>query len=285
MSLLKAEPTGTIRSLDELFALAYAMGQKTASQYAELAIDMRRQANQSLAEVFEQLASAERGHVESVTRWSESRLGKRPDPSIIRWTGPDTFDADTTAEITTSRLMTPYRALSMAVRSEERAFTFWSYVAARAEKQEIKLAAEAMAREELERVATLRKDRRRAYHNERRGKRLPPHHGITSNQIDASFLERRVAEQLADLAKRLDGPFAGRARELSLESRDMSEEAAGFGQFPVDIETRDVHAIAEALADAYLEGADASSDEERLARLQNLAARSITRLAWLKALG
>jgi rubrerythrin len=283
MALLKAEPAGTVRSLDELLALACAMGLETVSQYANLAIEMRRQTNQSLAEVFEQLASAQRRHVESVTRWSESRLGRKPDPAMIRWKGPKTFDADTAAEITASRLMTPYRALSMAVRSQERAFAFWSYVTARAEKGEMKQAAETMAREELERVAMLRKERRRAYHSERRGKRLQARHGTTLDQINAGSLELRVAEHLADLAQRLNGPSAERARELSLESRRMAEEAAGFGRFPVDTASRDVQAIAETLADAYLDGADASQDPKQLDCLQKLAKNSIARLAWLRA--
>ena len=54
-------------------------------------------------------------------------------------------------------MTTPYRALAMAVRNEERAFAFWSYVAAYSEDSEIKKAAEAMAREELGHVSTLRK--------------------------------------------------------------------------------------------------------------------------------
>ncbi|HEY1364812.1 MAG TPA: ferritin family protein [Xanthobacteraceae bacterium] len=285
MSLLKAEPAGTIRSVEELFALAYAMGQDAAGQYAALALEMRRQANAGLVQVFEQLAAEQRSHVEAVTRWSQSRLGKKPDPSLIHWKGPETFDTDTAAEIAASRLMTPYRALSMAVRNEERAFAFWSYVAARAERDETKQAAETMARQELERVAMLRKERRRAYHDERRGTQPPSRLNDASDRIDAGALERRLAELLADLAKRLDGPTAERARELSVETRSMSGDADGFGRFPVETGTRDVQAIAEALADAYLEGADAAADQERLDCLQGLARRSIVRLAWLRTIG
>ena len=40
-SLLKSEPAGTLRSLDELFALAYAMEQEAADRYTELAEEMR----------------------------------------------------------------------------------------------------------------------------------------------------------------------------------------------------------------------------------------------------
>ena len=52
--------------------------------------------------------------------------------------------------------MTPYRVLTIAVRNEERAFAFWSYVAAHADGEEVRLAAETMAKEELEHVAAFR---------------------------------------------------------------------------------------------------------------------------------
>ena len=66
------------------------------------------------------------------------------------------------------RLLSAYRALSMAVRNEERAFAFWSYVAAHAGDADIRHAAETMAHEELGHVATLRRERRSAFHAERR---------------------------------------------------------------------------------------------------------------------
>ena len=56
----------------------------------------------------------------------------------------------------------------MAVRNEERAFAFWSYVAAHAEVAEVRQAAETMAHEELGHVSILRRERRNAFHAERR---------------------------------------------------------------------------------------------------------------------
>ena len=50
------------------------------------------------------------------------------------------------------------------------------------------------------------------------------------------------------------------------------------------IEERDAQTIAEALADAYLEGAESSSDETRVGTLQGLAEKAIDRLAWLRSL-
>jgi rubrerythrin len=282
-SLLKAEPTGTLHSLDELFALANAIKQEAASRYAELADEMRRQNKPELSAVFAQLAAAEREHVASVARWSLSRLGRMPDPALVRWEAPKTFEAEATEEIRTSRLMTPYRALSIAVQNEERAFAFWSYVAAFAGDDEIKEAAEAMAREELAHVSTLRKERRRAYHSEHeqlraRGNTVPSRH------VDAAVLERCLVGFLTELQRRLGGASANRAHELLQETKAMSAEAAGFGRFPAALEQADAQTIAEALSDAYLEGAEGAREPERLQSLQSLAERAIARLAWLRSL-
>ena len=283
-SLLMSEPAGTLESLDELFALANAMEEEAANRYSALAEDMRRQNKGALAEVFAHLAAAEREHVDSVTRWSQSRRGKAPDPALVRWEAPETFDAETTREIGTSRLTTPYRALAMAVRNEERAFAFWSYVAAYSKDSEIKQAAEAMAREELGHVSTLRKERRRAYHKEHDEAELRGRGDAAVMQIDARSLEIRLATQLAELELGLEGAAAARTWELRVETMQMSEKAEGIGRFPVSLEQRDAETISEALADAYLESAESSDDQSRVVLLQGLAERAIARLAWLRSL-
>lgn len=280
-ALLRTEPAGTLHSLDELFALADEMEREAATKYTELAIEMRRQDRPDLVAVFTDLAAAEREHVDSVRRWSQSRRGKAPDPAFVRWDAPETFDGDAAAEIKHSKLMTPYRALAMAVRNEERAFAFWSYLAAFADDPEIKRAAEGMASEELGHVAILRKARRQAYRQatdaSRRCKTL-------AKQIDAAVLERQLAGRLEQLEGQLDPVQAVRIRELADEARLMSDQADGIGRFPASLEQRDTDTIAEALTDAYLEGAEATEGPARLESLQKLAGRSIARLAWLRSL-
>lgn len=283
-SLLMREPAGTLESLDELFALANAMEEEAAKKYTELAEDMRRQNKSALAEVFAQLAAAEREHVDSVTRWSQSRRGKVPDPTLVRWEAPETFDAKTAAEVKTSRLMTPYRALAMAVRNEERAFAFWSYLAAYSKDVEIKKAAEAMAKEELGHVSILRKERRRAYHREHDRKQDEEVTAAATSRVDARKLELRLAAQLADLARGLEEPAATRTRELFDQTMGMADETGGIGGLPGGLEQRDAQTIAEALADSYLDGAENSDDQARVEALQRLAQKAIIRLAWLRSL-
>lgn len=281
-ALLRAEPAGTLQSLDELFALAHAMEQEAANRYSGFADEMRRQNKNDLAAVFSQLAAAEREHVDSVARWSQSRCGKDPDPALVRWEAPETFDTETAAEVKTSRLVTPYRALAIAVRNEERAFAFWSYLAAYSDDPEVKKAAEAMAKEELGHVATLRKERRRAYHREHNGKsgdKAPQ-----PAQIDARRLELRLAAQLADLQRRLNGTAAIRTRELLDQTMKMAGQTGDFGSFPAVMERKDSAEIAEALVDGYLEGAERSDNPARVETMQRLAESAISRLAWLRSL-
>src|SRR5690606_12726414 len=81
---------------------------------------------------------------------------------------PEAVFDDEGAGLVAPDMLSAYRAFSMAVRNEERAFVFWTYVAAHAKSDEIRSAAERMAREELGHVAKLRAERRRAFHLESR---------------------------------------------------------------------------------------------------------------------
>jgi rubrerythrin len=285
MSLLKTEPTGSVKTLEELFAIAFAMEQEASVRYAEIAGRMRREGDPALADVFEQLAADERGHLDSVVHWSERTKGQAPDPALIRWELPETFDDEGVATVH-PRLLSAYRALSMAVRNEERAFAFWSYVAAHAEAPEIRQAAEAMAHEELGHVATLRRERRSAFHAERRQANAGA--GDTNGGLDPAALERRLADLLEPLAakalpqerSRLQG-FMEEARRHAdeLERSPIALGAAG----PTKGWSADPVALAELLTDRYLEAGDALRDEEALGRVQALAGSAIARLAWLRA--
>jgi len=281
---LSSEPAGTLHSLGELFALANAMEREAADRYVELADEMQRQDRLDLTAVFTQLAAAEREHVDSVTRWSQARTGRAPDPALVRWQAPQTFESDTASEIRGSRLMTPYRALSMAVRNEERAFAFWSYVAAFTDNAEVKAASETMAREELGHVATLRKERRRAYHRENDARRGSS--ATTTDTIDAGRLERRLAELLGEMAAHRDGLQADRLRELAHEAMAATKaDTADLPRLPAALVQADAQIIAEALADAYLDRAERATEPHQLDLLQRLASQAIARLAWLRSIG
>ena len=146
MGLLRTEPAERIRSLPELLAIAHAMETEAAERYAELAAPCGRSATPPPR------PSSTRSPPRSVaTRCRRGPLAGEhrlaPDPADIAWEGwPEVFDAE---ELGTSRLVTPYQALSIAVRNEERAFAFWSYMCSDAEDPAIRREAERMAQEEL----------------------------------------------------------------------------------------------------------------------------------------
>lgn len=284
MPLLKAEPAGTVTSLEELFAIAAAMEHEAATRYAEIAARMRQEGNTGLAEVFERLSADERGHLDGVVHWSRATKGQAPDPARIRWELPESFDDEGVA-ITDPELLSAYRALSMAVRNEERAFAFWSYVAAHAEAPEIRQAAETMAHEELGHVATLRRERRKAFHSERQrvGDTPQPRH----SQDDLAALERRLADLLDSLAAGATAQERSHLEELAREARghaktlDDAPGALGIAGSRREGPDNPI-ALAEFLTELYIEAGDASGDETALQQVQAMAGRAIARLAWLR---
>lgn len=283
MSLLKTEPSTPVRTLEELFALAHAMEHEAAERYAEIAERMREEGNPALGAVFAHLSDDEKGHLDQVAHWSQEVRGKPPDPSLIRWKLPETFD-DEGASTIAPQLLNAYRALAMAVRNEERAFAFWSYVAGQAQNAEIQQAAEAMAREELGHVATLRRERRRAFHARRAGDAAA---GDQLTQDEAS-LERRLADLLEPLAAQAPAAEQARLKAYAQEARQhaLELEAAPIDT-PIGARLRtlpaDPVALAELLTERYLEAADGQRDEEELARIQALSGRAIARLVWLRS--
>lgn len=281
MSLLKSEPAGTVKSLEELFAIAAAMESEAATRYAEIGERMRREGDPALASVFERLSADEMRHLDSVVHWSNRTKGRNPDPASIRWEMHGTFDDEGVASAH-PRLLTAYRALSMAVRNEERAFAFWSYVAAHAQSTEVRQAAETMAHEELEHVATLRRERRSAFHA---GRRLHEAHG-GQETTDLAALEHRLADLLEPLVHKASLNEAGRLSGFVEEARRNAVKLNGVS-VPIAVSMLEIPngpiALAEMLTDRYLEAGDSLKDADALALVQELASRAIVRLAWLRA--
>lgn len=309
MSLLATEPPAPVRSLDELFALAEALETEAASRYAQLAQQMRAVGLVDVAEVFEHLAAEERGHSDEVTAWSRADTGHAPDPARIRWQPPTTFDEEEARSIASSMLASAYRALSMAVRNEERAFALWTYIAAQAEDPKIRAAAERMAREELRHAALLRRERRRAFHAER--DRHVTGAGRPRPATEAAQVERSLSALLASLAEQYAaaaGSRAARLLDLARDAAAMANEAdaataieAARAEAPASSTARRGYRaspsaaddpapegllgalrLAERAVEDYLATADAAQDEAVMRQLQSLAERAIARVAALR---
>lgn len=275
MPYLDTEPPGSLADLDELFAMADAMERQAADTYAAFASDMRGQGRDDLAEVFDAIAEEERGHVRGVVEWSSVQTGHPPDAARRPWLAPPTFEPGDAAVIGGSTVLTPYKALSIAVRNEERAFLLWSHLAAHAGRPEVKEAAERMASEELGHVAIFRRERRRAFHRERGG---------AGALVAADEAEARLAAlvRAAAASDAVNGISLLAVAELSETSARLA------GGLPVRVclpPGASPGQVAELLADAYLEAAAGSAEETAMARLQDLAGRAVRRLAQMRRAG
>jgi rubrerythrin len=142
--------------------IAVTMERKAAERFETLANELARQGNRETADLFHQLAEDERTHESEIARWSRRVDDHAPIPADFHWRMPETFELAETE--TSPRTLTPYRALSVAMRNEEHAFTFYSYLATTTGDEAVCKRAEALARSELDHVARLRAYRRRAYH-------------------------------------------------------------------------------------------------------------------------
>ena len=176
-----------------------------------------------------------------------------------------------------SRLVTPYQALASAVRHEQRSFAFWSYVAAHAEADEVKAAAERMALEELEHTALLRRERRKAFHADRLSGGQP------AGEVPVTLATLTARERrLADLIEH-DPSCAKSARDTAskLEALDTTSPAEFAAPILPAGRDDDVAALAEYLTEAYLRLAETSQDAHVLGVAQELAERAIYRLGTL----
>ncbi len=71
--LLEDEPAGRIRSMREFFAMAHAMELDAATRYGETSRQLRAQGETALADLFDELAETERGHIRQVDAVGGSR--------------------------------------------------------------------------------------------------------------------------------------------------------------------------------------------------------------------
>jgi len=265
MSRREQEPW-KVASLDEVLALARAMEQEAIEGYRALALRMQRENRPDLALVFERLVAEETSHLDSVARWQEAvSSGAIP----ARTLDEPLFD-DEGAALVAPELLDAYKAFSMAVRNEERAFVFWTYVAAHAPSDEIRTAAERMAREELGHVATLRHERRKAFHSLRSS-------AVRSQGADIGALELELSEKLREKARQAPAEDAAElqvfADSAQARSAAVAEEEIQSGTAPAapsGVSERLVP-LCEFLLDSYLQLAEQANDGDRQQSLQESA--------------
>jgi rubrerythrin len=225
-----------VKTTAEVLAIAEALEQAAVQRYAALGQCMRRVGHADVARIFEDLAEEEKRHVESVHRLADLWRPTEAAPDIGRWVLPETFEME---QAGSAALLTPYKALSIAVRGEERAFSFWTYVASEADQDEIRVKAETMARQELVHAAKLRHERRRAFHAERGLRKTDDPTVLDAGALRArlGLREAEAADLLSLAADHLDGKvdpaipqvlrgLADRFRSAKVESQSRAAGAA-----------------------------------------------------------
>lgn len=289
---------GKLDSIAAILGVAEALERAAATQYAGFAEAMRRVGHHEVAAIFADLAAEERHHVQSVLDLARAA---HVAPATPATSVPATIG---TAEIGPFTLISPYRALSVAVQAEEKAFTFWAYVASRTTSAEVRQQAEAMARQELVHAAKLRHARRRAYHADRA--RLAAARAGADPDID--FAARRAgatgaaAEAVdflsaaavhlqglghADDAALLRDVAAGWAAEASTVSPSADGRLAALRRIELSAAAGrsgllfDAAGRLEHLLETYLDLLDRAPDEDSAAALQESgghAARDVARV-------
>lgn len=233
---LSRHPEASVRDIASLVAVARAVEDEAERRYRWLAEEMRRRGEAATADTFERLAAEEASHIGAVTEWA-SGLGAPPDAAAggLAWRlSPDL--AATWDEMAGSALLTPYRALALAVDNEMRAFAFYAYLAAEAADPRVAREAERLAVEELRHAALLRTWRRAAWRDMRHDPAPPTPTDRAALDAMVAAAERRTALCHRALAVRATaaGDTAGArlleqlATEAERGSADGPEAAAGI---------------------------------------------------------
>lgn len=203
-SLLHDDPDIDVVNMATLVAIAKAIENEAVRRYAQLAELMTRRGESATAAAFRVMLEEERRHVAAVDQWAASVGEPVLASEVFEWRLPADLSSSWD-EISGSALLTPYRAFALAVENEERAFSFYAYLAAHAEDAQIRTEAEKLGAEELRHAALLRRWRRQAYHRERRTAR-PERLQIDSVEMLRDILaqhEAAIAAVHLALARRL----------------------------------------------------------------------------------
>lgn len=116
----------TINSVGELLAHARVMETEAYECYQDLAEQMEVHNNNEVADLFRKIAAEEKKHIDKVN----ARAGDDDIPHIAPWEFKafETESHGLTGAREVHYMMTPYHALSLALRAEERSYDFFTQV-------------------------------------------------------------------------------------------------------------------------------------------------------------
>lgn len=268
-----------IASLPEFYAIAFHQARLAAHRYGATRTGKDSQA---LRPIFEMLAARENARADAISAACTEACGQPPDLKNLPATFMDLVPAQEVADITQSSLSTPYAAWALAVRHRQRAFIYWTYVAALARHPTISAAAEALAREALADGNQLRRQRRLAWRNEEKP--------ITEDdeETSAALLESLLRRDIVAWSQTLPPPE--RKQLLRIGTLTLLPETVGplediQAPLPDEIKHVKQRALrrAEQLSNIYLDEADKATNQNSLELAQKLASCAIARLAGLRS--
>ena len=275
---MNAWPTLRVRmeSADELLAVALALEQEAAARYRELSSRMATRGESVISDQFGKLAAMKNRHASDILERGERTLGHSLKPLGKGWD----FSAAHDEEDARDGALSVYQALAFAVRNQERAFAYFTYVAADTDDPQIRVLAEDLARDELSHLSVLRGHRRRAFHADRPAVFTLPMN-VVELRVWATAWDAEAAMSHDALAKTLDqaGDAEGAAvfRQLAGRERPAASSTA--------VVTTALRTPAEGLRlledrfERYARIGERSDDEEVVREAQRLAAEMIERLA------
>ncbi|MBI4967580.1 MAG: hypothetical protein HZC25_05615 [Rhodospirillales bacterium] len=139
----------------EFLAHALAVEYEAAERYDELADSMMTHNNKEVADLFKQFAEFSRKHAAEVQARAGNIKVPRLAPWEFKWPGSEAPESGHVE--TTHYLMTPFHALTIALRNEVRGQEFYAQVAETSENEDVRKLAKEMADEEAEHVTTLKR--------------------------------------------------------------------------------------------------------------------------------
>lgn len=278
-----------VRSLAELYAIAFEQARKAAQDYLSTAAQMNDRFSPSRS-VFEVLASHERDHSDRLVVDCLAACGKRPDIHELRWAPAELMPTADILAVGNSSLSTPYTAWALAVRYGQRAFVFWTYVIAVTEDPTVRRVAESFAHGALSDCNRLRIERRLAWRAERRAEL--EHAARDHEPSSAALLESLLLKDIvawspnitpAQRGQLLNSNFSTMPEVTTLPGASKHDDSH-LGADKIEQLRCDALRRAEKLVNIYLDDADRATTQSSMELAQKLASQSIIRLAKLRHL-
>jgi rubrerythrin len=223
------------------------------------------------------LAEIEEQHVVQIAARGASLAARPRESTLADWRSAPVFQEDEARDAQVSA----YRALAFAVRNEERAFAFYTYVAAEAVDVAVRALAEDLARDELDHASRLRRLRRRAF---RENRPLDVETPTSLDELRAAYRQWESDAAAAHdlLADRLNA--AGQTRQAEIFQRLADEEnraAAGVratSAQPLSTTAAGMRLV-ETIFDRLSFIGERAKDEFVVGEAQRLAQRMVARMA------